>query len=232
MRPRTCGTLVLVRHGETTWDAECRFTGWADPHLSEAGKLQVDEAARALKESGYTFDVVYTSMLKRAVETTWLLLKELGLIYLPVWKHWQLNDRSYGALTGHTLDEFQEEYGAETVRSWRRSLDAQPPPFQPNHAFDPAATRRYAIWEDREGIREPAALQKRLDATTPQGAPVASLTGAKGSTPRLCTPACRLSAVIARRDRLRTSPRAVPNDAYPLPPKSPGCCRGSAQASR
>ena len=98
---------MLVRHGETGWDAEDRFTGWADPHLSEAGKLQVDAAARALLESGFAFDVAYTSMLKRAVETTWLLLKELGLIHLPVWKHWRLNDPSYGSLTGHSIDEMR-----------------------------------------------------------------------------------------------------------------------------
>jgi len=157
-RPKSCGTLVLIRHGETTWDAEGKFTGWADPHLSEAGKSQVDEAARALQASGYTFDVAYTSMLKRAVETTWLLLKELNLIHVPVIKDHKLNDRSYGALTGHSVAEFQEAYGAETVQSWRRSQSARPPAFQPDHPYDPASTGRYARWEDRDGNRQAVSL--------------------------------------------------------------------------
>jgi len=157
-RPKSCGTLVLIRHGETMWDAEGKFTGWADPHLSEAGKSQVDEAARALQASGYTFDVAYTSMLKRAVETTWLLLKELNLIHVPVIKDHKLNDRSYGALTGHSVAEFQEAYGSETVQSWRRSQSARPPAFQPDHPYDPASTGRYARWEDRDGNRQAVSL--------------------------------------------------------------------------
>lgn len=155
---KACGTLVLVRHGQTEWDAEDRFTGWADPHLSETGKLQVDAAARALLESGFAFDVAYTSMLKRAVETTWLLLKELGLIHLPVWKHWRLNDRSYGSLTGHSIDEMRDTYGDAAVQSWRRSFDSRPPPFKAGHPFDPANSRRYARWEDRNGNVQPVQL--------------------------------------------------------------------------
>ena len=173
-QPKPCGVLVLVRHGETSWDAEDRFTGWADPHLSESGKLQVDDAARALLESGFAFDVAYTSMLKRAVETTWLLLKELGLIHLPVWKDWRLNDRSYGSLTGHSIDEMRNTYGDSAVQSWRRSFDSRPPPFQEGHPFDPASSRRYARWEDRNGNVQPVQLPggESLGDTIARCAPV------------------------------------------------------------
>ena len=97
-QPTEVGHLVFVRHGETDWD-KSRFVGWADPDLNERGAKQAISVATALKESGYSFDVCYSSVLKRAVHTSWLLLKELNLVHLPIWKTWRLNERSYGALS-------------------------------------------------------------------------------------------------------------------------------------
>jgi len=149
------GTLVLVRHGDTEWTGRGVFTGWADPPLSDEGEAQVSTAARALKESGYTFDVAYTSMLKRTVQTTWLLLKELSLVHLTVHKDWRLNERSYGALTGQTLAEACDTYGVERVASWRRSITEAPPDYPPQHPHNPAREPRYARWQDNDGAFSP-----------------------------------------------------------------------------
>jgi len=131
--------------------------GWSDPDLNKLGEEQTAEAARAITQSGYTFDVAYTSVLKRAVRTTWLLLQQLDKIYLPVWKHWRLNERCYGALTCRDVDEVHREYGEELVSSWRRSFDARPPPFPSDYEHDPKDDNRYQRWQDRSGkIRQVA----------------------------------------------------------------------------
>ena len=107
-QPVATGTLILVRHGETEVPRGSSFIGWSDPDLNKMGEDATVEAARAIKEAGYSFDVAYTSVLKRAVRTTWLLLQELDKIYLPVWKHWRLNERCYGALTAESIDSVQK----------------------------------------------------------------------------------------------------------------------------
>jgi len=154
------GTLILLRHGAS--EAEQReprvFVGWSDPDLCELGEQQAIEAARAIKEAGYTFDIVYTSMLKRAVRTVWLLLMELECIHVACWKTWRLNERCYGALTGRTLQEMQAKYGADTVAGWRRAFTARPPPFDPASPLNPDRDPRYKRWYDRRGVMRPVAV--------------------------------------------------------------------------
>ena len=119
--------LVLVRHGQSMWNLENRFTGWTDVELSEQGIKEAKEAGVVLKEKGFTFDVAYTSVLKRANDTLDYILKELGQTDIPVKKSWRLNERHYGALQGLNKDETREKYGAEQVLLWRRSTDVKPP---------------------------------------------------------------------------------------------------------
>jgi 2,3-bisphosphoglycerate-dependent phosphoglycerate mutase len=152
------GTLILLRHGDTEVGRGTTFIGWSDPDLSKRGCDQTTEAARAILEAGYSFDCVYTSVLKRAVRTAWLLLQQLDRIYLPVNKNWRLNERCYGALTAEPIDELRTEYGAETVASWRRSFDTRPPPFPPSHPHNPAHDPRYTRWQDRRGQVRAAAI--------------------------------------------------------------------------
>ena len=145
------GTLILLRHGETEVPRGTSFIGWSDPDLNQRGEQGTTEAARAIREAGFSFDVAYTSVLKRAVRTTWLLLQELDKIYLPVWKHWRLNERCYGALTAESIDSVQKNYGEATVASWRRNFDAKPPPYEAGSKHNPMSDPRYHRWQDRRG---------------------------------------------------------------------------------
>jgi len=117
-KPKEPGTLILVRHGESKWNANKTFTGWADPDLSETGHREVEHAARLLLEGGYEIDVVFTSRLTRAIRSAWILLKELNEVHIPVFKSWRLNERMYGALTGLSKTETAEKLGAELVQEW------------------------------------------------------------------------------------------------------------------
>ena len=117
-KPKEPGTLILVRHGESKWNANKTFTGWADPDLSETGFREVEHAARLLLEGGYEIDVVFTSRLTRAIRSSWILLKELNEVHIPVFKSWRLNERMYGALTGLSKTETAERLGAELVQRW------------------------------------------------------------------------------------------------------------------
>ena len=130
-------TLVLLRHGESDWNKENRFTGWTDVDLSERGVQEAREAARLLKEGGYAFDVAYTSVLKRAIRTLWITLDGLDQMWLPVVKSWRLNERHYGALQGLNKAETTAKHGEAQVKIWRRSYDIPPPPLtadDPRHA--------------------------------------------------------------------------------------------------
>jgi len=138
------GTLILVRHGESEWNANKTFTGWADPDLSPQGYREVEHAARLLLEGGYKVDVVFTSRLKRAIRSAFLLLQEYGEVYLPVFKSWRLNERMYGALTGLSKTETAELLGAELVQEWRGSLRSRPPALTPADKFYPGRDRRHA----------------------------------------------------------------------------------------
>jgi 2,3-bisphosphoglycerate-dependent phosphoglycerate mutase len=119
--------LVLLRHGESTWNLENKFTGWTDVDLSERGIAEAKEAGRTLREKGYLFDVAFTSVLKRAIRTLWLVLDEMDLMWIPVYRSWRLNERHYGALQGLNKAEMAAKVGEEQVHIWRRSYDVRSP---------------------------------------------------------------------------------------------------------
>jgi 2,3-bisphosphoglycerate-dependent phosphoglycerate mutase len=136
--------LVLVRHGESAWNLENRFTGWTDVDLSETGVSEAHQAGKLLAVEGYTFDVAFTSVLKRAIRTLWIIMDEMDLMWLPVHNAWQLNERHYGALQGLNKAETTEKYGKEQVIAWRRSYSTPPPALDLNDERHPRFDRRYA----------------------------------------------------------------------------------------
>jgi len=136
--------LVLLRHGESIWNLENRFTGWTDVDLTPKGIEEAHEAARLLAEGGYTFDVAYTSVLKRAVRTLWIVMDDMDLMWLPVHRDWRLNERHYGALQGLNKAETAAKYGDRQVLLWRRSYADPPPPLDPSDPRYPGRDRRYA----------------------------------------------------------------------------------------
>ncbi len=119
--------VVFVRHGESVWNKENKFTGWTDVDLSEKGIEEAKKAGQILKKEGYSFDVAFTSVLKRAIKTLHIILEEMDLLWIPEYKHWRLNERHYGALQGLNKSEMAEKYGEEQVKIWRRSYDIPPP---------------------------------------------------------------------------------------------------------
>ncbi len=137
-------TLVLVRHGESLWNKENRFTGWKDIDLSEKGVEEAHTAGLLLREEGYLFDIAYTSVLKRAIRTLWCILDEMDLMWIPVYRSWRLNERHYGALTGLNKAETAARYGDEQVHIWRRSYQIRPPAFTPDDPENPACDPRYS----------------------------------------------------------------------------------------
>ncbi len=137
-------TLVLVRHGESIWNLENRFTGWTDVDLSERGKEEARKAAQFLMEGGYTFDIAYTSVLKRAIRTLWIILDEMDLMWIPVTCNWRLNEKHYGALQGLNKAETAQRHGDEQVHIWRRSYDTPPPALDADDPRCERSDRRYA----------------------------------------------------------------------------------------
>ena len=142
--------LVLLRHGESTWNKENRFTGWTDVDLSEQGVKEAREAGRLLKEGRYDFDIAFTSLLTRAIRTLNLALEELGQLWIPVEKDWRLNERHYGALQGLNKAETAAKHGEAQVKIWRRSYDIPPPPLEPGDERHPSRDRRYASLSPNE----------------------------------------------------------------------------------
>jgi 2,3-bisphosphoglycerate-dependent phosphoglycerate mutase len=142
--------LVLLRHGESDWNRENRFTGWTDVDLSEKGKQEALDAGRLLKAEGYTFDIAYTSVLKRAIRTLWIAMDEMDLLWVPVVRAWQLNERHYGALQGLNKSETAEKFGEAQVKIWRRSYDVPPPALDPADPRFPGHDRRYASLSPNE----------------------------------------------------------------------------------
>ena len=136
--------LVLIRHGQSTWNLENLYTGWTDVDLSEQGVKEAHEGGRLLREGGFRFDVAYTSVLKRAIRTLWIVMDELDQMYLPVLNRWQLNERHYGALQGLNKAETAEKYGKEQVHLWRRSYDVPPPPLDNDDKRHPRFDPRYS----------------------------------------------------------------------------------------
>jgi len=142
--------LVLVRHGESVWNKANRFTGWTDVGLSEQGIQEAKSGAALLIEGGYTFDVAYTSVLKRAIQTLWIILEEMDLMWIPVYRCWRLNERHYGTLQGLNKAETARLQGKEQVYIWRRSYDVPPPPLDENDERFPGHDPRYAGLSDAE----------------------------------------------------------------------------------
>jgi 2,3-bisphosphoglycerate-dependent phosphoglycerate mutase len=137
-------TLILIRHGESLWNRENRFTGWKDIDLSHQGREEAHSAGRLLKEQGYMFDIAWTSVLKRAIRTLWTIQDEMDLMWIPVIRSWRLNERHYGALTGLDKAETAAKYGEEQVHIWRRSYNIPPPSFLPGNKDNPGYDPRYA----------------------------------------------------------------------------------------
>jgi 2,3-bisphosphoglycerate-dependent phosphoglycerate mutase len=136
--------LVLIRHGQSTWNLENRFTGWTDVGLTAQGESEAHEAGKLLREGGYAFDLAYTSVLKRAIKTLWIVMEEMDLEWLPVINAWQLNERHYGALQGLNKAEMAAKFGEAQVKIWRRSYDVQPPALELDDPRHPRFDRRYA----------------------------------------------------------------------------------------
>ena len=137
------GKLVLVRHGQSTWNLENLFTGWVDVDLTDQGRQEARAAGQLLKAEGFVFDVVHTSVLKRAIRTMWMILDEMDAMWLPVERSWRLNERHYGALQGLNKAQTVEKHGAEQVKIWRRSYDIPPPPLSTDDPRHPRFDRRY-----------------------------------------------------------------------------------------
>ena len=142
--------LVLIRHGESAWNLENRFTGWKDVDLSPKGIEEAKAAGKILKEMNLVFDVAYTSYLKRAIKTLNIVLEEMDELYIPVYKSWRLNERHYGALQGLNKAETAKKYGDEQVHIWRRSFDIAPPSIDKDSEYYPKSDRRYADLPDSE----------------------------------------------------------------------------------
>ncbi|MEZ6062129.1 MAG: 2,3-diphosphoglycerate-dependent phosphoglycerate mutase [Planctomycetaceae bacterium] len=137
-------TLVLLRHGESVWNRENRFTGWTDVDLSEKGQQEAVESGRDLLREGFAFEVAYTSVLKRAIKTLWLVLEEMDQMWIPVHRSWRLNERHYGALQGEYKAETTKRIGARQVHQWRRGFDVRPPELTRDDSRYPRRDRRYA----------------------------------------------------------------------------------------
>jgi 2,3-bisphosphoglycerate-dependent phosphoglycerate mutase len=136
--------VVLLRHGESTWNRENRFTGWTDVDLTDKGRVEAAEAGRLLKAEGFTFDLAFTSVLTRAIRTCWITRDELDLLWIPVEKSWRLNERHYGALQGLNKAETAAKHGEAQTKIWRRSYDIPPPPLAADDPRHPARDPRYA----------------------------------------------------------------------------------------
>ena len=144
------GKLVLVRHGQSTWNLENLFTGWTDVDLTDQGRREAVEAGRLLQEEGFRFDLAFTSVLKRAIRTLWIVLDEMDLMWIPVERSWRLNERHYGALQGLDKAATVEKHGAEQVKIWRRSYDIPPPPLAQDDERHPRFDPRYAALDAAE----------------------------------------------------------------------------------
>ena len=142
--------LVLLRHGESAWNQENRFTGWTDVDLTEKGRAEARDAGRLMLAEKFEFDVAYTSVLKRAIRTLWIALDEMDLMWIPEYRSWRLNERHYGALQGLNKAETAAQHGEAQVKIWRRSYDIPPPPLSPDDPRHPSRDRRYAALKPEE----------------------------------------------------------------------------------
>ena len=158
--------LVLLRHGESAWNRENRFTGWTDVDLTEQGVREAHEAGRILKAEGYTFDLAHTSVLRRAIRTLWIVLDEMDLMWIPVYRCWRLNERHYGALQGLDKRDTAEKFGMEQVHVWRRSYDIPPPGLDEADERFPGRDPRYAGLKPEE-VPRTESLKDTLERVLP-----------------------------------------------------------------
>ena len=158
--------LILLRYGESKWNRENRFTGWTDVDLSEQGIQEAHRAASLLRKARYGFDVAYTSVLKRAIRTLWIVLDDLDMLWLPVYRSWRLNERHYGALQGLNKQEMAAEFGQEQVMLWRRSYAAQPPALAKDDERHPRFDPRYALLRP-EDLPATESLKDTLERVLP-----------------------------------------------------------------
>jgi 2,3-bisphosphoglycerate-dependent phosphoglycerate mutase len=142
--------LILLRHGESSWNLQNRFTGWSDVDLSEKGVIEAKQAGQLIKQAGYNFDIAFTSVLKRAIRTLWIVLDDLDLMWIPTLKSWRLNERHYGALQGLNKAKIAKEFGEQQVHLWRRSYDVRPPALQKTDERYPGSDPRYKSLSDDE----------------------------------------------------------------------------------
>lgn len=159
-------TLVVVRHGQSQWNKDNLFTGWADPDLTEQGESEAIKGGRALKEKGYTFDIAYTSYLKRAVKTLYHVQNEMDLHWIPVRRRWRLNERHYGGLTGLNKKETAQKHGDQQVHTWRRSYDIPPPPIDEKSEHFPPNNPRYKN-VDRKYLPKSECLKDTVERVMP-----------------------------------------------------------------
>ena len=158
--------LILLRHGESEWNRDNRFTGWTDVDLSQRGIQEAHRAASLLRKAGYGFDVAYTSVLKRAIRTLWIVLDDLDTLWLPVYRSWRLNERHYGALQGLSKQETAHEFGEEQVMLWRRSYTVQPPALARDDVRHPRFDPRYALLRP-EDLPTTESLKDTLERVLP-----------------------------------------------------------------
>lgn len=158
--------LVLIRHGESTWNKENRFTGWTDVELSERGIREATEAGQTLKNEGFNFKIAYTSYLTRAIRTLWLIQEQMNLLWIPVYKTWRLNEKHYGILQGLNKAEMVEKYGDQQVLIWRRSYDVAPPPLPLDDPRHPIHDQRYSDLDPKD-IPATEALKQTVDRIVP-----------------------------------------------------------------
>lgn len=158
--------LVLLRHGESIWNKENRFTGWIDVDLSEKGIAEAKKAGQILKEQGYFFDIAYTSVLKRAIRTLWIVLDEMDLMWIPVYRSWRLNERHYGALQGLNKAEMAAKHGEDQVLIWRRSYDIRPPSLEKTDEMYPGNDPKYADLNKKD-VPQTECLKDTVDRFLP-----------------------------------------------------------------
>jgi len=162
----TMNKLVLIRHGESIWNKENRFTGWTDVDLSERGIREATEAGQTLKKEGFNFKIAYTSYLTRALRTLWLIQEQMDLLWIPVYKTWRLNEKHYGILQGLNKAEMVEKYGDQQVLMWRRSYDVPPPPLPEDDPRHPKHDPRYRDLDPKD-IPATEALKNTVERIVP-----------------------------------------------------------------
>jgi 2,3-bisphosphoglycerate-dependent phosphoglycerate mutase len=158
--------VVLLRHGQSTWNQENRFTGWTDVDLTDQGRAEAEQAGKLLKEQGFSFDLAFTSVLTRAIRTLWIVLDEMGLMWIPVRRAWELNERHYGALQGLNKAETAAQHGEEQVKIWRRSYDMPPPLLEKADPRWPGNESRYD-WVPKELLPLSESLKDTVDRVVP-----------------------------------------------------------------